>query len=93
VRSSLRSRLALLLVLANLPAAALAIGATVKGRDAETAQREFALVQRAELIAMRAGLTLGIAEGVADTLAANPDVASAGPQCASHLEAALALRP
>jgi two-component sensor histidine kinase len=93
VRSSLRSRLALLLVLANLPAAALAIGATVKGRDAEVAQREFGLVQRAELIAMRAGLTLGIAEGVADTLAANPDVASAGAHCSGHLEAALALRP
>lgn len=91
--SSLRSRLALLLVLANLPAAALAIGVTVKSRDAETEQREFAIIQRAELIATRAGLTLGIAEGVADTLAANRDVASAGPACAAHLRAALELRP
>ncbi len=91
--SSLRSRLALLLVLANLPAAALAIGATIKGRDAETSQREFAIVQRAELIATRAGLTLGIAEGVADTLAANRDVAAAGPECASHLRSALSFRP
>ena len=93
MRSSLRSRLALLLVLANLPAAALAIGATIKGRDAETTQREFALVQRAELIAMRAGLTLGIAEGVADTLGANPEVASAGPKCTDHLRSTLQLRP
>ncbi len=93
MRSSLRSRLALLLVLANLPAAALAIGATIKGRDAETTQREFALVQRAELIAMRAGLTLGIAEGVADTLGANPEVASAGPNCTDHLRSTLQLRP
>ena len=91
--SSLRNRLALLLILANLPAAALAIGVTIKGRNTEIAQREFSIVQRAELIAMRAGLTLGIAEGVADTLAANAEVASAGPDCANHLKAALSLRP
>jgi len=93
VPSSLRTRLALLLILANLPAAALAIGVTIKSRDAEISQREFSIVQRAELIAMRAGLTLGIAEGVADTLAANDDVASAGPGCSDHLKTALALRP
>jgi signal transduction histidine kinase len=93
VASSLRSRLALLLVLANLPAAALAIGATIKGRDAENEQREHAIVQRAELIATRAGLTLGIAEGVADTLATNPDVAAAGRDCKKHLEGALTFRP
>jgi signal transduction histidine kinase len=81
------------LVLANLPAAALAIGATIKGRGAETAQREFAIVQRAELIATRAGMTLGVAEGVADTLAANRDVAAAGSECSAHLRAALSFRP
>lgn len=91
--SSLRSRLVLLLILANLPAAALAIGATMKGRDAEIDQRQLGLVQRAEVIATRAGLTLGIAEGVADTLAANDQVASAGPDCAEHLKAALVFRP
>lgn len=91
--SSLRSRLALLLVLANLPAAALAIGATIIGRDAETAGREHTILQRAELIATRAGLTLGIAEGVADTLAADPAVASGSRECRSHLERALAARP
>ncbi len=91
--SSLRSRLALLLVLANLPAALLAIGATVKGRDAETAQRESALVQRAELIAARAGLALGIAEGVADTLAATPEVLAVGRTCDRQLRAALSFRP
>jgi two-component sensor histidine kinase len=93
VPSSLRSRLALLLVLANLPAAALAIGATVIGRDAETAQREHAILQRAELIATRAGLTLGIAEGVADTLAANLAVASGSRDCRAQLERALGSRP
>lgn len=91
--SSLRSRLALLLILANLPAAVLAIGATMKGRATEVGQRQLAMVQRAEVIATRAGLTLGIAEGVADTLAANPQVASAGPDCAQHLKAALVFRP
>jgi two-component sensor histidine kinase len=93
VPSSLRSRLALLLVLGNLPAAALAIGATVIGRDAETSQREHAIVQRAELIATRAGLTLGIAEGVADTLAADSTVGSAGRDCKAQLERTLASRP
>lgn len=91
--SSLRSRLALLLVLANLPAAALAIGATIIGRDAETEGRELAILQRAELIATRAGLTLGIAEGVADTLAANLSVASGGRECRAQLERALSSRP
>ncbi|BCJ89366.1 hypothetical protein IZ6_01010 [Terrihabitans soli] len=90
--SSLRSRLALLLVLANLPAAALAIGATVIGRDAETEQREHSIIQRAELIATRAGLTLGIAEGVADTLAANLAVASGSRDCRAQLERALSQR-
>lgn len=91
--SSLRSRLALLLVLANLPAAALAIGATILSRDAETTQRIHAIIQRAEVIATRAGLTLGIAEGVADTLAATPAVASAGRECKAQLERALGSRP
>ncbi len=91
--SSLRTRLALLLVLANLPAAALAIGATVIGRDAETHQRQQAIVQRAELIAARAGLTLGIAEGVADTLAANLAVAPGGRECVAQLQRALSSRP
>jgi hypothetical protein len=80
-------------VLANLPAAALAIGATIIGRDTETDQREHSIIQRAELIATRAGLTLGIAEGVADTLAATPSVASAGRDCRAQLERALLSRP
>lgn len=91
--SSLRSRLVLLLILANLPAAALAIGVTVQGRNTEIQQREQAIIQRAALVAARAGLTLGIAEGVADTLAANGDVAEGGPQCANELRSALSFRP
>ena len=90
---SLRSRLALLLVLANLPAAAMAVGAATKTHEATTAEREREIVQRAELIATRAGLTLGIAEGVADTLAVHPEVASSGPSCARTLQAALSQRP
>jgi two-component sensor histidine kinase len=80
-------------VLANLPAAALAIGATIIGRDAETAGRERGIVQRAELVAARAGLMLGIAEGVADTLAVNSAVASGSRDCRAQLERALASRP
>jgi two-component sensor histidine kinase len=80
-------------VLANLPAAALAIGATIIGRDAETAGRERGIIQRAELVASRAGLMLGIAEGVADTLAVNSAVAAGSRDCRAQLERALASRP
>jgi two-component sensor histidine kinase len=82
----------LLLLLANLPAAALAIGATLKAQDATVNAREKASVQQAELIATRAGLTLGIAEGVVDTLASNPAVASGTVACRTILEDALVLR-
>lgn len=90
---SLRTRLVLLLLLANLPAAALAIGATFKAQSAVVSQRERSVVQKAELIATRAGLTLGIAEGVADTLSTNPEIAAGSPACSYILEAALKLRP
>jgi two-component sensor histidine kinase len=93
MRQSLRSRLVLLLLLANLPAAALAIGATLKAQSATVTARERASVQEAELIATRAGLTLGIAEGVVDTLASNPAVASGNAACRTILEDSLALRP
>jgi two-component sensor histidine kinase len=90
---SLRTRLVLLLLLANLPAAAFAIGATLKAQSSVVSQREHSVVQKAELIATRAGLTLGIAEGVADTLSTNPEIAAGSPACSYILEAALKLRP
>ncbi len=90
---SLRSRLAILLIMANLPAAALAVGAAWRSHGATTEARVHSVVQRAELIATRAGLTLGIAEGVADTLATNVEVANAGPDCSALLQAALSMRP
>ncbi|MGQ4274273.1 sensor histidine kinase [Terrihabitans sp. B22-R8] len=89
---SLRGRLALLLLLANLPAAVLAVGATWKTQQATVSEREGAAVQKAELIATRAGLTLGIAEGVADTLAANPAVISGSAACPEMLQATLSSR-
>jgi two-component sensor histidine kinase len=89
---TLRGRLALLLLTANLPAAALALIAAIHGQSEVRAGREQAVVQRAEFVGTRIQLALTIAGGLLDTLATDPDVTSGGPVCPAVLSGALAGR-
>lgn len=88
--SSLASRLALLLMIANAPAALLAVGAGIATHEQGRDRAEQLLTRQSELVAARAGLVFSAADGVMETLAANREIAEAGPRCGDLLQAALA---
>ena len=86
----LKGRLALLLILASLPAVVFAaLGAAKNLREARAEARS-RMVETVDLVAARAGLTFGIVRTVIDTLATDLDVTSGGPACAAPLNAWLA---
>jgi two-component sensor histidine kinase len=89
---SLRGRLILLLLAANLPAALLALAATFHGQHEVRLGREQAVVQRGEIASTRIQLALAVAGGLLDTLAADPDVTAGGTLCPAVLSGALAGR-
>jgi len=86
----LKGRLALLLILASLPAVVFAaLGAAKNLREARAEARS-RMVETVDLVAARAGLTFGIVRTVIDTLATDLDVTSGGADCAAPLNAWLA---
>lgn len=89
---SLRGRLALLLLVANLPAAILALIAAIHGQSEVRVERQQAVVQRADIVGTRIQLALAVAGGLLDKLAADPDVTSGGSVCQPVLSGALAGR-
>jgi two-component sensor histidine kinase len=89
---SLRSRLVLLLIIANLPALALAGLATYRVEEIGRAQRAEALVQRATEAGARVQTKLAAMTDLLDGLAATPDVTSGGGACPAILSGALAGR-
>ncbi|HVV93573.1 MAG TPA: histidine kinase dimerization/phosphoacceptor domain -containing protein [Hyphomicrobiales bacterium] len=89
---SLRGRLVLLLLAANLPAAVLALLAALHGQHEVRLGREQAVVQRAEIAGTRIQLALAVAGGLLDTFAADPDVTAGGTFCPAVLSGALAGR-
>jgi len=89
-RWSLRSRLVLLLVVANVPAVLLAAVTTVNVQKADRAQRANEVTQRAQVASARIAIKLATVEGVLDNLAADPDVTAGGTACPAILSGALA---
>ena len=86
----LKGRLALLLILASLPAVVFAaLGAAKNLREAR-AEARGRMVETVDLVAARAGLTFGIVRTVIDTLATDLEVTSGGTACAAPLNAWLA---
>lgn len=89
---SIRRRLALLLIFANLPAAILALAAAWQGHGAARELKESAVIQRTELAAVRTQFALAVARNVLDTLASDREVVQSGPFCPAILAATLAGR-
>jgi two-component sensor histidine kinase len=84
---SFKSRIAVLLLLANLPAVLVAVAAGVASYGDGRALQELSVRQAADLLASRAAEVLGTARGVLSTLALDPALLQGGEGCQRKLDA------
>ncbi len=87
---SFKSRIIILLFLANLPAALVAVAAGVSSYGDARALQQLAVQQAAEILASRAGEVLGVARAVISTLAPNTALVQDSESCRIRLEATIA---
>ncbi len=89
----LRGRLIILLLIANLPAVAVAVAVGLNALGSARSLKERALVQSGEIVAARAEQLLGKTGSVVATLALDRGVAVGGDPCTSRLQTVRGLNP
>lgn len=93
VLKSFRRRIAVLLILANLPAVLVAVVASMSSYGESRALQELAVRQATAAMASRTAEVLGVARATLRTLASDPALGLAGPACRDRLVRVRSLNP